>query len=169
MCVCVCVCVFVCPCVFLCVFPELSRAFQDILTEDIASSVYGQNGVHGDTALKSYVLLACGAHKKGCPNGTFRAAFPSVLVFGDPQTLQNKRKTQNHKSSLFYPPQGLNGQDSIFLMCKRVHLVGYWQSKRHHDIASSAENALKNTSVLAEIITEFQGRKNHDSRRRDRI
>ena len=34
----------------------------------------------GDTALKSWFLLAFGAHKKGCDNDIIRAVFPSIWV-----------------------------------------------------------------------------------------
>ena len=50
------------------------------------------------------VFANIGAHKKGRGNDTFRAVFPSIWVFWDPQTLQNKGKTQNDKSTLFLPP-----------------------------------------------------------------
>ena len=33
---------------------------------------------YGDTALKSWFLLAFGGHKKGCDNDILRAVFPSI-------------------------------------------------------------------------------------------
>ena len=42
----------------------------------------------GDTALKSWFLLAFGAHEKGCRNEPFRAFFFRQLMgIGDPKVL----------------------------------------------------------------------------------
>ena len=58
----------------------------------------------GDTALKTYFLLAFGAHKKGCDNGIFRAVFPSIWVSWNPQTLQNKGKRKMTNRPCFTIP-----------------------------------------------------------------
>ena len=46
-----------------------------------------------------------GARKKGCPNHTFRAVLSRHLdILGTPQHTTKQGKTQNDKSTLFYPP-----------------------------------------------------------------
>ena len=65
--------------------------------------------IWGDTALKSYFLLAFGVRKKGFENDTFHAVFPQHLgILGPPNTVK-ERKTQNDKSTLLYPPPRAQG------------------------------------------------------------
>ena len=44
-------------------------------------------------------------HKKGCDNDTFRALYPSIWVFWDPQTLQNKGKHKMTNRPCLPPPK----------------------------------------------------------------
>ena len=75
---------------------------------------------YGDTALKSEFLLAFGAHKKGCDNDTFRAVFLGILR---PPNAAKKGKTQNDKSTLFYPPNPPFYQGVTNVHLSNVHFV----------------------------------------------
>ena len=57
---------------------------------------------YGNTALKSELFIAFGAHKKRSDNDTFRAVIPSIWISWDPQTLQNKGNSKWQMVPVFY-------------------------------------------------------------------
>ena len=105
-----------------------------------------------NTALKSYLLLAFGAHKTGCQDGIFRAVFPSIRASWDPPNTAKQGKTQNDKSTLFYPPTGAYSKQHPVFSSRPSGLQGQCLHgvlpedlcKKDHSAASAAEWSVGN-------------------------
>ena len=62
---------------------------------------------YGDTCSQVLVFTSIwGTHTKRVSQWHFSCRFPSIWVFGHPPNTAKQGKTQNDKSTLFYPPQG---------------------------------------------------------------